>query len=168
MRTPVHLLEAWELLTDRERLVVEDYLDGLAFEAIGAQFSVSRQRAQQVLVRAFKKLGLSEEQRRNLSAGHRSTLNAALSERCRSPEMLARLKTTLHKEPLSAAAREKIAAANRGQKRSAETRERIRLAHLGTKRAPFSPEWRARLSAAQKARRARIKAEAEAEGESET
>jgi Sigma-70, region 4/NUMOD3 motif len=140
MTTPFKLLEAWGRLSERERLVVESYISGSSFQAIGDQIGVSRQRAQQTYVGALQRLGIPEEQRRELSASHRALISE--ERRGRLPAALARLSAARKGKPLSEAHTAAISAA-----------------HAGKTRPPFSDEWRARLSAAQKARQARKREE---------
>jgi predicted DNA-binding protein YlxM (UPF0122 family) len=172
MTAPVQLLDAWRLLSENERQIVEAHIEGNSFASISEHFGVSRQRIQQIYVRALRKLGVSEERRRELSMAHRQVL----SEREITAETRERMGSGRRGKPLSAEHKAAISIAKRGKTASTESRARmseaqrgkttsaasktkIRAALLGKPRAPFSAEWRAHLSAAQKARQARIKDE---------
>jgi hypothetical protein len=130
MTNPVQLLENRDRLSEQERRVVQAYIEGSPFQAIGEQWNVTRQRAQQVCAGALKKLGVSEEQRRELSAKHRAIINEKSRGR-----------------PVSKATRAKISAANKSHAVTEATREKIRLALLGRPKGPSSePGSRARIA----------------------
>jgi predicted DNA-binding protein YlxM (UPF0122 family) len=171
MPAPVQLLDAWRLLSENERQIVEAYIEGNSFASISEHFGVSRQRIQQIYVRALRKLGVSEERRHELSMAHLAKINQALSITAETRE---RIGSGRRGKPLSAEHKAAIGAKNRGGTASPETRARmseaqrgrtisaehraaLSAAQLGKPRGPFSAEWRARMSAAQKARWARIK-----------
>jgi predicted DNA-binding protein YlxM (UPF0122 family) len=174
MPAPVQLLDAWRLLSENERQIVEAYIEGNSFASISEHFGVSRQRIQQIYVRALCKLGVSEERRRELSMAHRAKINQALSEREITAERRVRMGTARRGNALSAAHRAAIGAKSRGRTVSPETRARmseaqrgrtisaehraaLSAAQLGKPRGPFSAESRAKMSAAQRARWARMK-----------
>jgi NUMOD3 motif len=174
--TTLKSLAAWSQLSEQEQTVVESYINGDAFQTISARFNFSRQRAQQIYSRSLERLGVTDEQRAELSRAHRALINQAASEREFTPETRAKIgaahrgrtHTEEAKAKIGAAhkgrkfspeARARMSAAHRGRVTTDETRAKLRAAHLGKTRPPLSAEWRAHLSEAQKARRARIKDE---------
>lgn len=98
------------------------------------------------------------------SPEHRAAIGAAHLGRRNSPETIALMRAVAvasgrRPPPLTEEVREKLSAASKSWVRPPDYGAKISVAKKGKKRQPFSPEWRAKISAGMKAFRAQKKAE---------